>query len=423
MTLIAAADYLQMTELKEMCIDEVLHILEPGNIISWWKEAAKMNYDNIKEHCEKIMIMNFGQISQQVEFLNLDLVELQHYVNDICRDTDSDVNSDEAVDAVFRLVNHEEERVALLEEILKQFQLDKCSDKGINTLMKNHERLLDKTPMVYKLLVNRLTNTPMVIVLGGDVDNKEVNSQCWEINQSGITSFFEVPAKNLKISSSVCGIPQGLAITGGDKSRLCFVFIVATRAWFRLQDMFALRDCHGSVRVKNVLYVLGGFVGLGSKPSVSVDLMVIDNGCWQSGPDMPHGVKFPKVSNINEDVYLLDVEDSHNKLLHLNVDELVWNELAPLPIEKKCHGVGMTSVGGRLFAAGGHNMICAWYRPETNTWCTGQKPLHQHMYGPLVYHNDKLLLLGGSLKVSGTDEVEEYNLENDKWSMCMYKMP
>ena len=53
MALIEAADYFQMAELKEMFLDEVPDILEPGNIISWWKEAAKMSYDNMTEPCER----------------------------------------------------------------------------------------------------------------------------------------------------------------------------------------------------------------------------------------------------------------------------------------------------------------------------------------------------------------------------------
>ena len=69
MDLIAAADYLQMTELKQMGLDEVPAILDHGNVIAWWKEAIKMNYDNIKEQCEEMMAANFQQISQQIDFL------------------------------------------------------------------------------------------------------------------------------------------------------------------------------------------------------------------------------------------------------------------------------------------------------------------------------------------------------------------
>ena len=64
MDLLAASDYLQMTELREMCLDEVSEILEPDNVIEWWKEAVKMNYNTIKEKCEEIMVASFKEISQ-----------------------------------------------------------------------------------------------------------------------------------------------------------------------------------------------------------------------------------------------------------------------------------------------------------------------------------------------------------------------
>ena len=82
----------------------------------------------------------------------------------------------------------------------------------------------------------------------------------------------------------------------------------------------------------------------------------------------------------------------------------------------------MTSARGRLFVAGGDDMICAWYSPETNTWCTGQQPLRMHVHGALAFHDDKLLFLGGSFD-DGTDEVETYDIDEDKWRMCSYKMP
>ena len=99
MELVAATDFLQMTELKEMCLGEVPDILEPGNVVEWWKEARKMNYDTIKKQCEEIIAANFKQISQQIDFLNLDVKEMEHCMSDICSDT---VNSDDILDAVMR---------------------------------------------------------------------------------------------------------------------------------------------------------------------------------------------------------------------------------------------------------------------------------------------------------------------------------
>ena len=158
MDLIAAADYLQMAELKQMGLDEVPDILEPGTVISWWKEAAKKNYDSIKERCDVMIVENFKHISQETDFLNLDFNQMQHYISDICSDT---VNSDDIIDAIMKWVGHEEERVPYFEDLLNQVQLNKCSAEGIQACMKNHESVLDKTPMVYKLLLKTLVDTVM----------------------------------------------------------------------------------------------------------------------------------------------------------------------------------------------------------------------------------------------------------------------
>ena len=183
MDLIAAADYLQMTELKQMGLDEVPDILEAGNVISWWKEAAKMNYDDIKERCEEMIAENSRHISQQTDFLNLDFNKIQHYISDICSET---VSSDDLIDVTLKWVGHEEERVPYLEDLLNKVQLNKCSAEGSKAGMKNHQSVLDKTPMVYRLLLETLVDiataapkvsidTRIVVVCGekGDKVNTE----------------------------------------------------------------------------------------------------------------------------------------------------------------------------------------------------------------------------------------------------------
>ena len=206
---------------------------------------------------------------------------------------------------------------------------------------------------------------------------------------------------------------------------MCIMFIASTRSWLRMHDMLTMRQCHGTICAKQVLYVLGGFVGIyreDSKCTNSVDYMIMERGKWQKGPRLPFDVKFPKVSNLDDRIYLLDQNTS--QFLCLDIDKEVWHTLAPLPGDGSCIGVSMTAARKQLFVAGGQNMFCSWYTSETNTWCNGQQPLREHRYAAFTYHHDKLVLLGGCNQVgSGTDEVEEYNIEEDKWSLCSYKMP
>ena len=167
---------------------------------------------------------------------------------------------------------------------------------------------------------------------------------CWKVNQSTEIEYMcDVPVDDLAVGFHVCIIPQGFVITGGEDKCLCIMFTAATRSWVRLQDLLEPRDSHGSICVKDVLYLLGGYLRMNHE-SDSVDMMIMKDGVWKNGPIIPLAVIHPKVSNIGDSVYLLD-EDTR-QLWHLDVDNKIWKQLASLPGDDGdigCFGVSMTS--------------------------------------------------------------------------------
>ena len=129
--LVDAAEYLQMDELKSICVAEVPGTLGPENVISWWRKANEMELGNIKTKCEAIMIDNFCDVSKQTDFLCLSYEELQSYLSDNCSKT---VKNDHALNSVMRWVNHAlDSRLQHLEPIMMQIQLQKCSAQNIKT--------------------------------------------------------------------------------------------------------------------------------------------------------------------------------------------------------------------------------------------------------------------------------------------------
>ena len=156
--------------------------------------------------------------------------------------------------------------------------------------MKSHTSLLDMTPMVYKLLSNTLADiatdtskatTDTVVVIGGQ-EGDEVSPVCWKVDQTGqIVRLCSIPVDDLSVRFSVCKTPQGFILTGGAEKKLCIMFIASAKSWVRLQDMLTVRQCHGSIYVKDFLYVLGGVRGKysrNSEPTCSVDSMNIKDG-------------------------------------------------------------------------------------------------------------------------------------------------
>ena len=81
--------------------------------------------------------------------------------------------------------------------------------------------------------------------------------------------------------------------------------------------------------------------------------------------------------------------------------------------------LSMTAVQGELFLAGGCDPTFLRYNPSSDTWTRGNPPILQHDNGALVYHGEKVYLLGGKEE----DRVEEYNLDSETWSVCDFRIP
>ena len=439
MDVITAADYLHMKELKEMCLKEVPAILEVGNVLEWWKMCGKIDLDTTKEHCEELMATAFVEITTHREFLRLNHAEVTDYFNHVCG---QNIERDDMLKAAMYWANHDAtERLEYLDDLLQQIQLDKCSMQGIGIVMKSYAALLDQQPMLYKVLSSAMAdlcdsstssgavsskpvkqhsqqqNKSVVVIVGGCAYG-QVNRVCWKLNEKNkIEELCQIPADDLAEYHSVCKTPHGFVITGGKDSDLCLMFMAHTRSWIRMQNMRKTRHSHGSVCVKSILFVIGGRQD--RQKTNSVEMIPIEGGCWQDGPNTLIAVDDPKVADIDESVYMLDEEAG--QLLHLDVNRKIWNTLAPFP--QISLGVSMVSAQNKLFLAGGSGRECAWYNTASNAWFMLQRPLQEHIYGALVHYDNTLLLLGGSTFLVGTKEVEEYDIEGDSWSMCHIRMP
>ena len=243
--------------------------------------------------------------------------------------------------------------------------------------------------------------------------NDEVNKVCYKLDQSKqMVKLCDIPV-DLKQRHSICETNVGFALTGGESSDLCMMFIASSKFWVRLQNMIRKRYSHGSICVRDVLYVIAGWES--NNKAKSVHYLEIKRGSWQHGPDLPCVMVWPNVASVNDRIYVLNPET--RQFWGLDFDRNMWVEKASFPTQ--CIGTRMASVNGQLLVAGGLERLCAWYTPGTNTWCQGQQPNVPHSYGSLAHCNDKILLLGGIDR----DEVEELIIEDGSWSVTDINMP
>ena len=387
------------------------------------------------------MALCVNKIAEQAEFLNMSFDETEHYM---CVIRSAAVPRDDVLEAVMKWISHDaDNRLQHMKELLHYVHIDKCSSKVIES----HKTLLEKEPCAKSLLQNlpltadapkQLVLSRTLCVVGGEDSNtdREASNVCWKIDGEDGVKLCNISYEGYATGHSVCKIPGGFVITG---DTVCMMFNASTQSWLRMPDMLRYRRDHASICLQNKLFVFGGYLDEDSEledvnyddmidncgKTNSVDLLPMSDEHWQKGPPLPWPQGFLTVADLGSSVYLLD--ETCNQLLHLNADYKVWSLCAPLPFNTTCntatYGISMTSAHGHLYVCGGHPTgTCAWYRPATDTWCSGQLPLLRHSYGTLVFHNDKLVLMGGSF-ADGTDGIEEYSIEEDQWSVCNYQMP
>ena len=430
--MVSACNYLQMTQLQEMNIAEIPETMDTKNVLSWLKTSAEIELQCIVDKCKKVLADHFEQISKQAEFLHLKFADLQD-----CLDVMDDigVSNDDTLSAVMNWANHDvDERCVHLENLLEQIFLDACSMKNIIFVMNRYADLITKNNNVYKLLTHAIkqiaeeedpnqVQRKTLVIVGGVDQTLTCNQLCWQLKSQKTERKMSFP--DLCPLASVCKTKTGFIFSGGKNSKECFSVNFNAIRYQELPDMLTERWGHGSLCIKDVLYVFGGCENddesntwcENDDKSNTVAYLGIESRQWTQGPFLPFPVRYPKVANLDDSVYLFD--QNTNRLLHMNVDRKWWHGRAQLP-GRKCDGVSMTAGVGMLFVAGGQH-ICAWYKPLSDTWCTGKQPLREHYYGAVTYYEGKFLLGGGSKH--RTDEIEEYDVEKDSWGICSFKMP
>ena len=421
---VKACDYLELLELKEQCLNQAVTILKPSNAISWYMTAENLDLHQIKPVCSDILSSSFHEVSKEIEFLELTSAEMSNCI-EYMQETDAD--PDDVLEATFGWINHRpDQRVDDMEDLLKKMKLLKCSAECLQDEMITHERLLDSRPLVSKMINQSLAAIPVqgfrikrrgrkkrkasVIVVGGN-DSDEV----WKLDLS--MQFAKVCSLPMRTSwLSVCETPDGFAITGGNRSTVCSMYVLATNSWIQLKPLPVHRKEHGSIYCHGKIFVFSGVVA-GAR-STSVQSLVLDGGDWNDEPSMPSFAGCPTAVCAHNSIFLL--APCKNELLQLDLHRNVWNTKSISG--GKCDGARMISIEGELLIAGGRNKVFARYNPSTDTWSKGKFPRLEHYFGALVYDNKKVYLIGGA----GQDRVEECSLSPKRvqsWSECDFKVP
>ena len=425
---IEAADYLQLLELKEICLGDAALTLKPSNIVSWSKLADKLDIEELKSKCVEIMSSSLAEVSRFTEFQELSFAEVNSFVSS-AQETDAD--PDDLLDASMEWISFKpSQRINCMEELLEKILLLECSVECLESEIDTHEELLMSCPGGYSRITKTLLHmakhegarkkrgtkrnkNAMIVVVGGESGN--LNKVCWELDASlQFINLCQIP--ELCFRFGVCNTPEDFVLTGGERCVLCFMFDLSTKSWKQLDSLKFARYAHGSVFAHGIIFVIGGVI-CGSQ-SASVHSLALDGGKWTEEPDLSIAVQYPEVANVENSIFLLDVNTK--QLLAMDAKKKTWSHQKKMPGER-CGGARMVSAKNKLFVAGGDgtNKVCAQYDPRTDSWCSLNSPTLEHNFGALVALEQKVYLIGGYTE----NRIEECNLDSKTWAVCAGKVP
>ena len=297
-------------------------------------------------------------------------------------------------------------------EMLRKIR-DRYPDVSMNCLL--YEQIAD---MHVTTAAETSVNLP-IIVVGRHCDKYDM----WKLNTN---KQFEP----LRLSGQPCILSQGpepYSICQYDTRGLIltelntdyvYVYEYANEAWSRKfslpSDMFA----HVSVYVEQVLFVMCDRFVVGGENKASVTYYTTIDGFgfnrdWQKAPAAP--VERLAIAHVGPVAYIIG--EGNPNLYQFDTRDKAWIQRATLPHNPGA-GYSMTRGSGKIYIAGGTNNICCVYEPDTDTWTDICRPLRIHQHGALVFHDNKLVFLGGE-----SSEIEKYDIEKNMWIMMPYKLP
>ena len=138
-SLVEACDYLQLSELKEYCLERALEQLQPSHALSWNKVADTLSLDDMKTQCSRILQYSFKAVAKSMEFFELTLEQLNCCIADVQK---KDVDSDDLLDAALGWISHQpSQRVNNMEDLLQKIPLANCSLQCLQDQMQKHQQI------------------------------------------------------------------------------------------------------------------------------------------------------------------------------------------------------------------------------------------------------------------------------------------
>lgn len=435
--LLAAADFLAMSKLVQLCASQIYKVVEPSNCFSWLAIAQLFQLGTpVIAMIQKTMVTAHTEVMLSTEFVEAESTELADYIRNLSR---MGIQSDRLLQAVVAWIEHDiPQRSVHMSKLFSCLSLDKCTKPCLEKIVKDKFGLLESEQQVERFLENMnrdntTKNADQLLILGGESDGVSLgrgngrNKGCYILRDDidALVEFTEVTVSGVKLfdGCSVSKVPQGVVVTGGGRSDTCQILDLKTRRWVDKANLPSKRAYHGSGFIQGKLFVIGGISA--SDLTKTVDYMDIEKNTWHNGPDMPQIELSPQVVVFHDKLFVLLTKSG--RLYSLDPIEMVWTLKSTLPTTSG-RNFSMAVFNDWLYVTDDVSRIHYMYVPSVDTWHALTGPNmpqagNSLVNSSLVCVNNKLFLIPAYNKDSEVTETEiqVYDIFSDKWSLAKWK--
>ena len=314
--------------------------LVSGNMLS--QVFQVLNIDELKTKCLELLSSSLADVSKESEFLELSFAEVRSCISG-AQETGAD--SDDLLQATTNWVDHKQKtRQDHIVDMLEKIDLTRCSVECLDMEMDKHKEVLYAQPAALGKLTKSLIqistqasgnvrkkmnecgkkDANIIVISGHDGNSNTPYNHCWVLDKS--MNFVHLCKLAFSFPwHSVCQIPGGFVVSGGEKNNLCAMFLLATKSWKQLENLPAPRDSRGSIFKMGIIFLFGGYISdLESSEVISLDL---DGGKWNQESEIPITVIRPEVACVDSSIFVFD----SLQLLQLDMVTKTWSTKARPP--------------------------------------------------------------------------------------------
>ncbi len=396
--LIAASDFLQMSNLKDIVCRFYEKKLCASNCLSISSLADEFNCVSLKKSADRYVCRHFVSVSQSDEFLSLNINQVAHIISNNNLNV---IGEEKVFEAVMNWIGRDQtQRCDYISRLLEHVRLPLINKYYIFDKIVNNEAIM-RNEQCQKLVLKAIQFQAMQ-------DRRLIvdTSQC-------------IPRHSFDTTTIIiaCGGTQDELST---KDALCY--IPGVDFWYPLAPMISERDKFSAVLCDDYLYAVGGEIeGRALKLTEYYDFA---SDKWAATVDLPSTLTNHGAAVLNGEIYIVGggSNESYSKDV-LKYDRLTnkWIEVQGLRVPRRgacvvshlhLYAIGGYGPSGMAFAS------VERYDPYLDEWAKIFPMNSSRAFASGAVIGDRIFVFGGEYAMwSFYCSAEVFDIATDEWRM------